>query len=192
MGCAGLSQPLFYVGRSSSAAHRGALQYFFFPHRYLYLLFHVHPSPSFRILRLAPSMATATASLAAPLSLRPVPAQARTARRRRTTRPFLRPTCAYALQEGQSRRFHRLPCGLDLEVIAQCPPAAGAGERPPLVFVHGSFHAAWCWAEHWLPFFSRAGFPCYALSLRAQVRKLSKCGTIRFGFSSLKKKIRLH
>jgi pimeloyl-ACP methyl ester carboxylesterase len=112
----------------------------------------------------------ATATLAAPpfsLSSRPAPAQARTARRR-TTRPFLRPTCAYALQEGQSRRFHRLPCGLDLEVIAQCPPAAG--ERTPLVFVHGSFHAAWCWAEHWLPFFSRAGFPCYALSLRAQVK----------------------
>ena len=111
----------------------------------------------------------ATATLGAPpffLSSRPAPAQARTARRR-TTRLFLRPACAYALQEGQSRRFHRLPCGLDLEVIAQCPPAAG--ERSPLVFVHGSFHAAWCWAEHWLPFFSRAGFPCYALSLRAQV-----------------------
>ena len=44
------------------------------------------------------------------------------------------------------------------------------GSRPPpLVFVHGSFHAAWCWAEHWLPFFSRAGFDCYALSLLGQV-----------------------
>lgn len=40
---------------------------------------------------------------------------------------------------------------------------------PPLVFVHGSFHAAWCWAEHWLPFFSLAGFDCYALSLLGQV-----------------------
>ena len=37
------------------------------------------------------------------------------------------------------------------------------------MFVHGSFHAAWCWAERWLPFFSRAGFRCFALSLRAQV-----------------------
>ncbi|TVU13943.1 hypothetical protein EJB05_37383, partial [Eragrostis curvula] len=103
-----------------------------------------------------------------PASLPARAATARTWRRRRTTRPFLRATCAYALQEGQSRRFHRLPCGLDLEIIAQSPPAPAPGERPPLVFVHGSFHAAWCWAEHWLPFFTRAGFPCYALSLRAQ------------------------
>ncbi|XP_039820425.1 uncharacterized protein LOC120682533 isoform X3 [Panicum virgatum] len=109
----------------------------------------------------------ATATLAAPPFLLSSP-PARAARmRRRAAKPFLRAACAYALQEGQSRRFHRLPCGLDLEVIAQPRPAPGE-RRPPLVFVHGSFHAAWCWAEHWLPFFSRAGFPCYALSLRAQ------------------------
>ncbi|KAL5214355.1 hypothetical protein ABZP36_003507 [Zizania latifolia] len=96
----------------------------------------------------------------------PLPVRARPAPARRG-RP-LRASCAYALHEGQSQRFHRLPCGLDLEVITQHPPAPGGGEQPPLVFVHGSFHAAWCWAEHWLPFFSRAGFPCYALSLRAQ------------------------
>jgi hypothetical protein len=38
-----------------------------------------------------------------------------------------------------------------------------------LVFVHRSLHAAWCWTHHWTPFFSHAGFPCYALSLGAQV-----------------------
>ncbi|KAL6652735.1 hypothetical protein ACP70R_011660 [Stipagrostis hirtigluma subsp. patula] len=124
----------------------------------------VHPH-----LHRTPPMATATILPAAP----PAPARAAPPRtmRGRTTRPFLRAACAYALQEGQSRRFHRLPCGLDIEVIAQPPAAAaapGERQRPPLVFVHGSFHAAWCWAEHWLPFFSRAGFPCYALSLRAQ------------------------
>ncbi|XP_062185619.1 uncharacterized protein LOC133889164 isoform X2 [Phragmites australis] len=94
--------------------------------------------------------------------------RATSARTRRTRSFLLRAACAYALQEGQSRRYHRLPCGLDLEVIAEGPPAQGEGRRTPLVFVHGSFHAAWCWAEHWMPFFSRAGFPCYALSLRAQ------------------------
>ncbi|KAL5215413.1 hypothetical protein ABZP36_006814 [Zizania latifolia] len=98
----------------------------------------------------------------------PLPVRARPAPARRSR--LLRVSCAYPLHKGQSHRFHRLPCGLDLEVIAQQPPvpAPGGGERPPLVFVHGSFHAAWCWAEHWLPFFSGAGFPCYALSLRAQ------------------------
>ncbi|TVU13420.1 hypothetical protein EJB05_40476, partial [Eragrostis curvula] len=107
-------------------------------------------------------------------------------RTRRPTRPFLRATCAYALQEGQSRLFHRLPCSLFLNIglisyfalgprklgdgPAQRRAASPPGERRPLlVFVHGSFHAAWCWADHWLPFFTRAaGFPCYALSLRAQ------------------------
>jgi len=122
----------------------------------------------------------AAAAFAAPpllLSSPPAPARAARMRRRAAARPFLRAACAYALQEGQTRRFHRLPCGLDLEVVAQ-PPLAPGERRPPLVFVHGSFHAAWCWAEHWLPFFSRAGFPCYALSLRAQAsraRCLSKC-----------------
>lgn len=51
-------------------------------------------------------------------------------------------------------------------------------EQPPLVFVHGSFHAAWCWAEHWLPFFSRHGFDCYALSLLAQGESDSPDGAV--------------
>ncbi|KAF2933661.1 uncharacterized protein [Oryza sativa Japonica Group] len=127
-----------------------------------------------------PPMAMATPAASATLTLLlpaspPMRLRARRppARTSRSRPLLLRASCAYALREGQSQRFHRLPCGLDLEVIAQQPPApatggGGAAARPPLVFVHGSFHAAWCWAEHWLPFFSSAGFPCYALSLRAQ------------------------
>ncbi|GFH28730.1 AB hydrolase-1 domain-containing protein [Haematococcus lacustris] len=42
-------------------------------------------------------------------------------------------------------------------------------ERPPLLFVHGSYHAAWCWADHFLPYFAARGFNSYAVSLRAQV-----------------------
>ncbi|OWM69942.1 hypothetical protein CDL15_Pgr025791 [Punica granatum] len=75
----------------------------------------------------------------------------------------------YELRKGQSRLFHELPSGLSMEVIVQ--EGAKPGERtgdPPLVFVHGSYHAAWCWAEHWLPFFSSRGFDCYALSLLGQ------------------------
>uniref|UniRef100_A0A0E0GZS6 AB hydrolase-1 domain-containing protein n=1 Tax=Oryza nivara TaxID=4536 RepID=A0A0E0GZS6_ORYNI len=130
--------------------------------------------------KMPPPMAMATPAASATLTLLlpaspPMRLRARRppARTSRSRPLLLRASCAYALREGQSQRFHRLPCGLDLEVIAQQPPApatggGGAAARPPLVFVHGSFHAAWCWAEHWLPFFSRAGFPCYALSLRAQ------------------------
>lgn len=80
----------------------------------------------------------------------------------------------YTLKQGQSRLFHQLPSGLNMEVIAQKGvvdkhPYERNSENPPLVFVHGSYHAAWCWAEHWLPFFSNCGFDCYAISLLGQV-----------------------
>ncbi|WP_099023336.1 alpha/beta hydrolase [Mycolicibacterium palauense] len=36
----------------------------------------------------------------------------------------------------------------------------------PLLFVHGAWHAAWCWDEHFLDFFAERGFRAVALSLR--------------------------
>ena len=33
--------------------------------------------------------------------------------------------------------------------------------KPPLVFIHGSFHGGWCWDEHWLPYFAARGYPSY-------------------------------
>ena len=53
---------------------------------------------------------------------------------------------------------------LDLEVIAR--KAEGGSGYPPLLFVHGSCHAAWCWDEHFLPYFAGRGFDAYAVSLR--------------------------
>ncbi|TFJ87564.1 hypothetical protein NSK_000915 [Nannochloropsis salina CCMP1776] len=38
--------------------------------------------------------------------------------------------------------------------------------KQPLVFIHGSFHSAWCWAEHFLPFFAAQGYDSYAISCR--------------------------
>lgn len=95
----------------------------------------------------------------------------------------------FNLKQGQSRIFHQLPSGLSMEVIMQKGVAVAADAEkmelekkrkdnnnntvengnPALVFVHGSYHAAWCWAEHWLPFFSASGYDCYALSLLGQV-----------------------
>lgn len=47
--------------------------------------------------------------------------------------------------------------------------AAGApARRPPLVFVHGSYHGAWCWRENFMPYFAAAGYDTYAISLRGQ------------------------
>lgn len=76
----------------------------------------------------------------------------------------------YDLKQGQSRNFHELPSGLSMEVIVQKGAKKNTNfEYPPLVFVHGSYHAAWCWAEHWLPFFSSSGHDSYAISLLGQV-----------------------
>lgn len=50
-----------------------------------------------------------------------------------------------------------------LEVLHR-PAATPAGARP-LLFVHGAYAGAWCWDEHFLPYFARQGFDSYALSL---------------------------
>jgi pimeloyl-ACP methyl ester carboxylesterase len=36
----------------------------------------------------------------------------------------------------------------------------------PLLFVHGAWHAAWCWDEHFLSFFADRGYRAVAVSLR--------------------------
>lgn len=38
--------------------------------------------------------------------------------------------------------------------------------RPPLLFVHGLGHGAWCFDEHWMPAAAAQGWGTYALSLR--------------------------
>ncbi len=55
-----------------------------------------------------------------------------------------------------------------LEVIVRSPEQES---RPtPLLFVHGAYTGAWCWDEHFLPFFAAAGFSCYAISLTGHGR----------------------
>jgi pimeloyl-ACP methyl ester carboxylesterase len=38
--------------------------------------------------------------------------------------------------------------------------------RVPLLFIHGAWHAAWCWNEHFLSFFADKGYRALAVSLR--------------------------
>jgi pimeloyl-ACP methyl ester carboxylesterase len=40
----------------------------------------------------------------------------------------------------------------------------------PLLFVHGAWHAAWCWDEHFLSFFAERGYRSVALSFRGHGR----------------------
>lgn len=53
---------------------------------------------------------------------------------------------------------HRLEV-LDIGVSTATHPA-------PLLFVHGAWHGAWCWAEHFLGFFADKGYRALAVSLR--------------------------
>jgi|SoiMethySBSTD1v2_1073268.scaffolds.fasta_scaffold165198_3 pimeloyl-ACP methyl ester carboxylesterase len=51
-----------------------------------------------------------------------------------------------------------------LEVIDK---GRSTAEHPaPLLFVHGAWHAAWCWDEYFLDFFADRGYRALAVSLR--------------------------
>ncbi|AGB26033.1 lysophospholipase [Mycobacterium sp. JS623] len=51
-----------------------------------------------------------------------------------------------------------------LEVVGK--GSVSTSHPAPLLFVHGAWHAAWCWNEHFLDFFSSKGYHAVALSLR--------------------------
>jgi len=50
-----------------------------------------------------------------------------------------------------------------LEVLAHAPQ--DNLQPTPLLFVHGAYAGAWCWDEHFLPFFAEHGYASYAVSL---------------------------
>jgi len=50
-----------------------------------------------------------------------------------------------------------------IEVISMIPEPGS--NKTPLLFVHGAWHAAWCWDENFLSYFYKKGYPVYALSL---------------------------
>ena len=51
-----------------------------------------------------------------------------------------------------------------LEVLDRAPRSAS--DKPPILFVHGAWHGAWCWDEHFLDYFAEKGYRSVALSLR--------------------------
>jgi len=52
---------------------------------------------------------------------------------------------------------------MQLEIITQQPE--NKSHPTPILFVHGAWHAAWCW-ENFLPYFARRGYVSHAVSLR--------------------------
>src|SRR5512141_1543613 len=59
-----------------------------------------------------------------------------------------------------------------LEILEAAPSAGGSGR--PLLFVHGAFAGAWCWAKHFLPYFAEQGFRACALSLSGHGRSAGR------------------
>jgi len=51
-----------------------------------------------------------------------------------------------------------------LDVIDKGP--SRESHKAPLLFVHGAWHGAWCWDEHFLDFFAAKGYRSLAVSLR--------------------------
>jgi pimeloyl-ACP methyl ester carboxylesterase len=64
-----------------------------------------------------------------------------------------------------------------LEVIDKGP--ARESHKTPLLFVHGAWHGAWCWDEHFLDYFAAKGYRSLAVSLRGH-RKSPAPKSIRF------------
>ena len=55
--------------------------------------------------------------------------------------------------------------GPELEVV-QVTPSQVTPITPAILFVHGARHGAWCWQEHFMPYFAARGFSTWALSFR--------------------------
>ncbi len=53
---------------------------------------------------------------------------------------------------------------MQLELLSRFPKVLS--DKPPLLFLHGMGFGAWCWEENFLPWFTRHGYPAYAMSLR--------------------------
>ena len=64
-----------------------------------------------------------------------------------------------------SRSVAQLSTGVNMEVL-RCSPESAASAHPPVLFVHGTFHGAWCWEAHWMERFAAAGLETHAVSLR--------------------------
>lgn len=68
-----------------------------------------------------------------------------------------------------------------LHVRHAAPDAAGA--RPPILFIHGAGHGAWCW-DKWMQLLPGKGWECYALTLRGHpgstpVDEETYCGSLK-------------
>lgn len=62
-------------------------------------------------------------------------------------------------------RLVPLPTGTDMEVLHVPDPPQQPTDRPALIFIHGSLHAAWTY-QFFQPYFADAHFQTYSISMR--------------------------
>ncbi len=77
---------------------------------------------------------------------------------------------------------------MDLELLRE--PARSLPSRGNILFLHGVYHAAWCWADFMLPF-AEAGFECAALSLRGHGGSGGREAIKRAGFNEFLEDVRV-
>jgi pimeloyl-ACP methyl ester carboxylesterase len=53
---------------------------------------------------------------------------------------------------------------MNLNVIVTEP--SGTEEPTPIIFIHGAWHGAWCWTQHFTEFFADNGYRSFTLDLR--------------------------
>jgi len=53
--------------------------------------------------------------------------------------------------------------GMDVHIVSR--RAKKPNGAPPILFIHGAFAGAWCWDEHFMPWFADAGFDVSAIDL---------------------------
>ena len=58
-----------------------------------------------------------------------------------------------------------LSSGTTMQILTLLPDNYPT-DKPPIVFLHGSFHGAWCWAENFFGYFASDGYPVIAPSWR--------------------------
>ncbi|MCL2644294.1 MAG: alpha/beta hydrolase [Betaproteobacteria bacterium] len=51
----------------------------------------------------------------------------------------------------------------------------------PILFIHGAYAAAWCWEEHFLPWFAQRGWAAHAVSLSGHGRSRGRDNLDRLG-----------
>ncbi|KAM3115704.1 alpha/beta hydrolase [Phormidesmis sp. 146-33] len=67
---------------------------------------------------------------------------------------------------------------MQLELIARSPEGNKSGQS--VLFIHGAYHGAWCWEEHFLDYFAQLGYFAYALNLRGHGNSDSSSQKVSF------------